>query len=127
MRMFADRIELYSHGAIPNTMSVDNLPFRRFSCNETITSLPARCPVPGGVGAGRSRIMEERGEGAPLIIIGSAALSAESRFTAASMIASCCRRSPRPNSTSRYDRGSVACGWDGTGCSLQMNIRVPGR
>ncbi|WP_373508308.1 ATP-binding protein [Thiocapsa sp.] len=75
LRLFADRMELYSPGAIPNTMTVDSLPFRQFSRNGTLTSLLARCPVPGGVGAERSHIMDKRGEGVPLIMSRSAALS----------------------------------------------------
>ncbi len=77
LRMFADRLEIYSPGAIPNTMTVDSLPFRQFSRNETLTSLLARCPVPGGSGADRSHIMDKRGEGVPLIMERSQALSGQ--------------------------------------------------
>ena len=42
LRMFADRLELYSPGMIPNTMTVDSLPYRQAARNEEITSLLAK-------------------------------------------------------------------------------------
>jgi ATP-dependent DNA helicase RecG len=75
LRLFDDRLELSSPGAIPNTMTVDSMPFRQFARNETLTSLLARCPTPGGVGAERSHIMDKRGEGVPLILSRSRQLS----------------------------------------------------
>lgn len=70
LRLFADRLELYSPGAIPNTMTVDSLPYRQASRNEAITSLLAKCPVPEADQAetGRSAMMDKRGEGVQLII-----------------------------------------------------------
>jgi len=46
LRLFADRLEVYSPGAIANTMTVDSLAYRQSARNETITSLLARCPIP---------------------------------------------------------------------------------
>jgi ATP-dependent DNA helicase RecG len=70
LRLFADRLELYSPGAIPNTMTVDSLPYRQASRNEAITSLLARCPVPAQDQemVGRSAMMDKRGEGVQIIL-----------------------------------------------------------
>lgn len=70
LRMFADRLELYSPGAIPNTMTVESLPYRQASRNEAITSLLAKCSVPetDRADTGRSAMMDKRGEGVQLII-----------------------------------------------------------
>ena len=70
LRLFADRLEIYSPGAIPNTMTVESLPYRQAARNEAITSLLAKCAVPdadlGDVG--RSAMVDKRGEGVQLII-----------------------------------------------------------
>lgn len=68
-RMFEDRLELHSPGAIPNTMTLDSLEFRQASRNENLTSLLAKCPVPDleGLNSDRATIMDKRGEGVPLI------------------------------------------------------------
>ncbi|MDP2361875.1 MAG: ATP-binding protein [bacterium] len=78
LRLFADRLEIYSPGAIPNTMTVDSLPYRQAARNEALTSLLARCPVrPLGAGATqpRSHIMDKRGEGVPILLARSQELS----------------------------------------------------
>jgi predicted HTH transcriptional regulator len=78
LRMFPDRLELFSPGGLPNTMTVESLPLRQFSRNETITSLLARCPVPEnlpGVETERRTLMDKRGEGVPLILERSEKLS----------------------------------------------------
>ena len=74
LRLFADRLELYSPGAIPNTMTVDSLPYAR---NEAITSLLAKCQVPDTDKAitGRSAMMDKRGEGVQIILEQSEKLS----------------------------------------------------
>ena len=78
LRMFSNRLELYSPGGIPNTMTVETLAYRQASRNETITSLLARCTVPGGI-AGletqRAAMMDRRGEGVSLILERSERLS----------------------------------------------------
>ncbi|MGE4239368.1 ATP-binding protein [Ramlibacter sp.] len=69
LRQFDDRLELYSPGMLPNTMTTDSLPYRQAARNEALTSLLARCPVPDGTDAGpRSRIMDKRGEGVSIIL-----------------------------------------------------------
>ncbi len=39
MRLFDDRLELYSHGLLANTMTPESLAYRQTTRNETITSL----------------------------------------------------------------------------------------
>ena len=70
LRLFDDRLELYSPGAISNTMTVESLEFRQASRNENLTSLLAKCPVPeiDGLRTDRTTIMDKRGEGVPLIL-----------------------------------------------------------
>lgn len=74
--MFDDRLEIYSPGSIPNTMTIESLPLRQSTRNELIASMLARCPnTPGKPGEHRQFIMEKRGEGVPVIIKESLALS----------------------------------------------------
>ena len=71
LRLFADRMELYSPGALANTMTVEDLPHRQAARNEVITSLLARCPIPDGLPGlktERATIMDKRGEGVLLIL-----------------------------------------------------------
>lgn len=70
LRMFADRLELYSPGALVNTMDVDSLLYRQSSRNEAITSLLARCPIPdeSWLPTVRQTFMDRRGEGVGLIL-----------------------------------------------------------
>jgi ATP-dependent DNA helicase RecG len=70
LRLFADRLELYSPGMIPNTMTVDSLPYRQAARNEEITSLLAKCRLPESERSfsGRSAMMDKRGEGVQLIL-----------------------------------------------------------
>ena len=78
LHMFADRIELYSPGALANTLTVEDLAYRQASRNETLTSLLARCPVPSGIAGletGRTTLMDRRGNGVPIILSRSARLS----------------------------------------------------
>lgn len=77
LRMFADRLELYSPGSIPNTMTVDSLPYRQSARNEAITSLLAKCSVPETDPplTGRSTMMDKRGEGVQIILEQSERLS----------------------------------------------------
>ena len=78
LHMFADRIELYSPGALANTLTVDDLAYRQASRNETLTSLLARCPVPSGIAGletSRTSLMDRRGNGVPVILARSLQLS----------------------------------------------------
>ena len=70
LRMFDDRLELYSPGSIPNGMTVESLPHLQSTRNEVITSLLAKCPVPGAksyIVSKRQTMMDIRGEGVQLI------------------------------------------------------------
>lgn len=78
LKMFSDRLELYSPGTIPNTMSVESLMYRQSARNETLTSLLAKCPVPTDiewVNTDRRTLMDKRGEGVRIIIENSERLS----------------------------------------------------
>jgi len=78
LRLFADRLELYSPGALPNTLDIDSLPFRQAARNETLTSMLARCPIPEGMDwlkTDRQTLMDKRGEGVRIILDNSKRLS----------------------------------------------------
>ena len=79
LRVFADRLELYSPGAIPNTMTVESLPYRQAARNEALTSLLAKCVVAeeDQVFTGRSTMMDKRGEGVQVILDSSERLSGQ--------------------------------------------------
>jgi predicted HTH transcriptional regulator len=69
LRLFDDRLEIFSPGMLPNTMTPESLPLRQACRNELIASLLARCPVETAVGVSHRRtIMDRRGEGVPLIL-----------------------------------------------------------
>ena len=75
LRLFADRLEIYSPGMLPNTMTPDGLPYRQAARNEALTSLLARCPVSDVELTNRSHIMDKRGEGVSIILARSEQLS----------------------------------------------------
>ncbi len=76
LHVFSDRLEIYSPGTIPNTMTLESLSERQSSRNELISSLLARCPMNVDArGSQRNFIMDKRGEGVPIIITESEALS----------------------------------------------------
>ncbi|MDR2663440.1 MAG: putative DNA binding domain-containing protein [Treponema sp.] len=76
LHVFSDRLELYSPGTIPNTMTIESLPLRQSSRNELLTSLLARCRMNvDAEGSKRVYIMDKRGEGVPIILLESEKLS----------------------------------------------------
>lgn len=76
LHLFSDRMELYSPGTIPNTMTVESLPLRQSCRNELLSSLLAKCPMNFDAdGSKRVYIMDKRGEGVPIIMTESATLS----------------------------------------------------
>lgn len=77
LRLFADRLEIFSPGAIANTMTVDSLAYRQSARNETISSLLARCPIPDNAPfkTDRGTLMDKRGEGVRIILDNSVRLS----------------------------------------------------
>ena len=78
LHMFSDRIEIFSPGAIPNTMTIESLPLRQAARNELLTSLLARCPMFSATFPGdRKFLMDKRGEGVPIILSESEKLSGQ--------------------------------------------------
>lgn len=78
LRLFQDRLELYSPGAIPNTMDLQDLPNLQATRNEVVTSLLTKCPVPPNIPwleTHRRTMMDRRGEGVPVILDNSIRLS----------------------------------------------------
>lgn len=76
LRLFEDRLELYSPGMLPNTMTPESLSFRQAARNEALTSLLARCPINDDVLAtNRQHMMDKRGEGVSIILSTSERLS----------------------------------------------------
>ncbi len=74
--IFDDRLELYSPGSLPNTVTVDNIALRQATRNELITSLLAETPLPEYSGVVlRKFYMEKRGDGVPIILKESEKLS----------------------------------------------------
>ena len=78
LRLYADRLELFSPGALANTVTVDNLSLRQAIRNEAIVGLLSRIPVPPEIewlGTDRLTFMDRRGEGVRLIMENSERLS----------------------------------------------------
>ena len=65
LHLFGNRLELCVPGALANTLTPDSLHLRQVNRNELIVSLLARCDAPSGVG--RTRVMDRRGDGVPII------------------------------------------------------------
>ena len=70
LRLFENRLEIYSPGNIANSLTIDSLRYRQATRNEAISSLLVKCPAPdeSWLATDRSNIMERRGEGVPLIL-----------------------------------------------------------
>ncbi len=78
LRLFENRLELHSPGAIPNGMTVENLAWLQSARNDVVMSLLARCAVPADVpwlGTDRRTLTDRRGEGVRLILENSERLS----------------------------------------------------
>jgi predicted HTH transcriptional regulator len=66
--LFDDRLELFSPGPLPNTVTVDSIALRQATRNELITTLLSKCAFDDPAGEiGRRFLMEKRGEGVPII------------------------------------------------------------
>ena len=66
--IFDDRLELYSPGALPNTLPIEAMRNRQATRNETLASILHRLRVGDIAGAGdRQYFLEQRGEGVPII------------------------------------------------------------
>ena len=71
MRMFSNRLELYSPGELVSTMTPETLASGQATRNEVIASLMAKCSVPEPIPwlhTTRTTLMDRRGEGVPLIL-----------------------------------------------------------
>ncbi len=78
LHVFSDRLEIFSPGAILNTMTIESLPLRQAARNELLTSLLARCPMPfEDFPSDRKFLMDRRGEGVPIILSESEKLSGQ--------------------------------------------------
>jgi len=67
--MFDNRLELFSPGPLPNTVTIDSIGLRQSTRNELITTLLAGCPVSDSRGElSRGYLMEKRGDGVPIIL-----------------------------------------------------------
>jgi ATP-dependent DNA helicase RecG len=75
LHMFQDRLELYSPGALPNSMTVATMREMSMPRNEVITSLFARYFAMREEGLGREFLMDRRGAGVDLILAESERLS----------------------------------------------------
>ena len=77
LRLFESRLEIYSPGAIANSLSLDSLRYRQSARNEALCSLLAKCPAPDEpwLVTDRTHIMDKRGEGVPVILDNSTRLS----------------------------------------------------
>ena len=75
--MFADRLELYSPGALANMMTVENLPFNQATRNELLARLLSETVLNDDVGEQvvRRHFLERRGEGVGIILDESEKLS----------------------------------------------------
>lgn len=62
--LFADRLELYSPGALPNTLTIETMPYRVFTRNQLLVSFLSRMK---NLRTGRS-FLESRGEGVRTIL-----------------------------------------------------------
>ena len=64
--LFDDRLELYSPGGLPNTLTVDSIAHRQFTRNETLVGLLSRLDFtdnPPEAPMRRGKFMETRGDG----------------------------------------------------------------
>ncbi len=74
--LFANRLELYSPGPLPNSITVESIELRQSTRNELLTTLLAKCAWADPTGeVTRQFLMEKRGDGVPIIIQESQKLS----------------------------------------------------
>ena len=75
--MFTDRLELYSPGALANTLTVDDLPYNQATRNELLARLLSETTLDDNIGAQvvRRHFLERRGEGVGIILNESEQLS----------------------------------------------------
>jgi predicted HTH transcriptional regulator len=74
VHLFADRLEIATPGALPNSLTVDGLDRNTVTRNETIVNLLSRY-YRADLVSGRQSLIERRGEGVPIILKESETLS----------------------------------------------------
>ena len=76
LSMFADRLEINSPGGLPNNLTIESMADRQSTRNEGLASVLGRMPVESIRGSGeRQFFMERRGDGVPIILRETEALS----------------------------------------------------
>ena len=77
--MFTDRLELYSPGALANTLTVDDLRYNQATRNELLARLLSDLTLDDDIGAqvARRHLLERRGEGVGIILSESEQLSSK--------------------------------------------------
>ena len=75
LRMFSDRIELSSPGALVNSMCIHDLPCKQNARNPAVANLLDRCPIPEEIESPRLTMMAPCGEGVSAILARSRELS----------------------------------------------------
>ena len=76
LSMFADCLEINSPGGLPNNLTIDSMDVRQSTRNEALASIFGRIPVGEIRGSGdRQFFMERRGDGVPIILRETEALS----------------------------------------------------
>ncbi|TRW96365.1 transcriptional regulator [Candidatus Methylobacter oryzae] len=78
LHMFADRLELYSPGALPNSMTIETMQMMSMPRNEVLSSLFSRYYPVRDSGLGREYLMDRRGSGVDVILAESERLSGRS-------------------------------------------------
>ena len=79
LSMFADCVEINSPGGLPNNLTIDSMDVRQSTRNEGLASIFGRIPVGEIQGSGdRQFFMERRGDGVPIILRETEALSGKS-------------------------------------------------
>lgn len=69
LHLFADRLEIFSPGSLPNSLTLDEISERQFARNELICSVMARCEMTETIqNVMRTTLMDRRGEGVPIIL-----------------------------------------------------------
>jgi len=76
LHLFSDRLEIFSPGGLPNSLTLDEIGERQFSRNELVCTCLSRCPLSERfTDLNRSLIMDRRGEGVPVIVSASTKLA----------------------------------------------------
>lgn len=71
LRMFCDRLEIYSPGRLLNSLSIETLQFRQVTRNIAVSSLLEDIEVPSGIPRLKTRqttLMKSRGEGVRILL-----------------------------------------------------------